>query len=107
MEGNEAELMSVQRDILILAAACGVLILLSLLGLVWAFLAGLLYPHILLDGLLLVAICLLLGGVFSIMLYQIARAQGWLKALAFWRKKQPVAEAPVAEPSRQTAEEGK
>jgi hypothetical protein len=70
--------MSAPRDVLILAALCVVIVLLSLLGLVWAFAAGLLYPHILLDGLLLVMICLMMAGIFSLLLLLLAKEAGWL-----------------------------
>ena len=70
--------MSAQREVLTLAAICAVIVLLSLLGLVWAFAAGLLYPHILLDGLLLVMICLMMAGIFSLLLLQVAKQAGWL-----------------------------
>ncbi len=78
--------MSAPRDVLILAALCAVIVLLSLLGLVWAFAAGLLYPHILLDGLLLVMICLMMAGIFSLMLLLLAKEAGWLP---FGRKSSP------------------
>lgn len=72
MEGDAIP-MSANRDLLTLASICGFIVLCALLGLVWAFSAGLLYPHILLDGLLLVMVCLMIAGIFSLMLLQILR----------------------------------
>jgi len=75
--------MSVSRGILGLVAICAVIALLSLLGVVWAFVSGLLYPHILLDGLLLVLICLMMGGIFTAMLFVIAKDYGLFGHLPF------------------------
>jgi hypothetical protein len=98
--------MSVQRGILGLVAICASIVLLSILGVVWAFTSGLLYPHILLDGLLLLLVCLLMGGVFSLMLFLIAKAEGWLARLPFPRKKS-AAEAPAASPANPATEQKK
>jgi hypothetical protein len=84
-----------------LAAVCIIVIMFSIGGLVWAFFDGLLYPHILLDGLLLVLVCLLMGGIFSLMLFQLAKAEGWLAHLPFLRKKvqtQAAASSPADPP---------
>ncbi len=84
-----------------LAAVCVIVVVFSIAGLVWAFFAGLIYPHILLDGLLLVLVCLLMGGIFSLMLFQLAKAEGWLARLPFPRKKaQTQAAASPADPPR-------
>ncbi len=98
--------MSATRGILGLVMVCVVIVLLSLLGIVWAFTAGLLYPHILLDGLLLVMVCLMMGGVFSLMLLMIAKQAGWLP---FQHKKAPTqaAAAPATNPANPSAQKGK
>ncbi len=83
--------MSVSRGILGLAALCAVIALLSLLGVVWAFVSGLLYPHILLDGLLLVLICLMMGGIFAGMLFVIAKDYGLFGHLPFLRQRSAAA----------------
>jgi hypothetical protein len=92
--------MSVSREILGLAAICAIVVLLSLLGVVWALISGLLYPHILLDGLLLVLICLMMGGIFSIMLFFIARDYGLIP------HKRPAAEAAPGNPQGAASEKG-
>ena len=58
-------------------AVCGVLVLFSLNGMIWYETSGLLKGDI--DGILLLAICLLIGSVFSVQFLMIARSVGWLK----------------------------
>jgi hypothetical protein len=47
-----------------------VMILLSVLGLVWDFASGLIASGV--DGILLLLVCLMLGGVFSLQLLYLA-----------------------------------
>lgn len=70
--------METQRGALGLLVVCLVVILLSAGGIVWALATEMLYPHIQMDGLLLVMVCLLMGGIFSLMLLLLAKEQGWL-----------------------------
>lgn len=49
-----------------MSALCVLFILLSLWGIVWDFTSGLLASGI--DGIMLLAICLMMGGIFSVML---------------------------------------
>jgi hypothetical protein len=70
-------------------------ILLSLWGIIWDVSSGLLASGI--DGIMLLAICLMMGGVFSLQLLLIARSSGWVTFPA--RKS---AAAPAA-PSKSTA----
>jgi hypothetical protein len=49
-----------------MSALCALFILLSLWGIVWDFTSGLLTSGI--DGIMLLAICLMMGGIFSVML---------------------------------------
>lgn len=79
--------MSLQRGVWELVAICALVVVLTIGGLVWAFTSGLLYPQITLDGLLLVMVCLLMGGLFSLMLFLLAKQQGWLARLPFPRRK--------------------
>ena len=55
-----------------------VMVLLSVLGLVWDFASGLILSGV--DGILLLLVCLVIGGVFSLQLlytgYQRRRAHG-------------------------------
>ncbi len=54
------------------------------------------------DGLLLLAVCLMMGGIFTLMLLMMAKAEGWLDWLPFLRKKAS-AEAGAANPGKATA----
>lgn len=60
-----------------LAAISGLFVLLSLWGIVWDVTSGLLASGI--DGIMLLAICLMMGGVFSLELLLIAHSAGWVK----------------------------
>jgi len=77
----EAAKMNTKQEMILLAGLCALLVLLSLAGLVWTFVAGLLYPQITMDGLLLALVCLAMGGVFTVMLLWQASSAGWLEAL--------------------------
>jgi hypothetical protein len=69
--------MSLSRPILIVIAICAILIVFSLLGLVFDF-TTLMEFHPDIDGLLMLFVCLMMGGLFSLMLFLIAKDQGWL-----------------------------
>jgi predicted lipid-binding transport protein (Tim44 family) len=58
--------MTPKSNLLEMSALCVLFILLSLWGIVWDFTSGLLTSGI--DGIMLVAICLMIGGIFSVML---------------------------------------
>jgi len=60
-----------------LAVLCGVLILLSIVGIVSYETSGLLRKDP--DGILLLAICIFTGTLFSIQILLLARSAGWLK----------------------------
>lgn len=93
--------MSAPRAVLSLMVICAVIVLLSVLGLVWAVGAGLLYPQIQLDGLLLIMVCLMMGGIFSLMLLRMAQEYGWLP------RRRSAVEAPAANPGNAAAEQKK
>ena len=59
-----------------MAAMCGVVMLLSLAGLSWAVASGQLRT---MDGILLTLVCLLMGGIFSLLLVLQALSEGWIK----------------------------
>lgn len=67
--------MKASHAILGLAAVCLIIILLSFIGVIADF-----ATHIALniDGLLLLATCLMMGGLFTLMLFLIAQDQGWI-----------------------------
>ncbi len=66
-----------KQGVLSLVGICAFVIAMSLLGLVWDIASGLIGN---IDGLLLLFVCLFMGGVFSLMLFQIVKEQGWLPA---------------------------
>ena len=72
-----------------LAVFCGVFILLSIAGIVSYETSGLLRGDP--DGVLLLAICLLIGTIFSIQIVLVARSAGWLK----FRQRYQVPASPV------------
>lgn len=67
--------MKAAHGILGLVLICVIVIVLSFAGVIADFVT-----HITLniDGLLLLATCLMMGGLFSLMLFLIARDQGWI-----------------------------
>src|SRR5258706_15908861 len=91
MRSSESLTMPNRREDLGLLAICAIFVVLSLAGLAAAFMTRLVTN---IDGLLLVMISLMMGGLFSVTLLGIAREEGWLPS----RKKKPEAAAapPVA-----------
>lgn len=69
--------MNLSRPVLTLLAVCAALILLSVLGIVFDF-TTLMAFHPDLDGILLLFVCLIMGGLFSLMLFLLAKEEGWL-----------------------------
>jgi len=53
-----------------------IMIILAVLGLIWDITSGLLASGV--DGLLLLLICLMMGGIFSLQLFLLARQRGFL-----------------------------
>jgi hypothetical protein len=82
--------MDTQREGLGLVAMCAIVILLSVLGLVSAFVTGLVTS---VDGLLLLMICLMMGGLFTLMLLLTAKDEGWLPG--FGKKENASGAAPA------------
>lgn len=95
--------MNLQRGALGLALICLTIVLLSLAGLAWAFITGLAFT---IDGLLLILICLMMGGVFSIMLLWLAKDAGWLARQPSPAKKPAAEAAPAENPANPSAAEG-
>lgn len=69
--------MNPKRNQIELAVISALFVLLSLWGVVWDVNSGLLASGI--DGIMLLAICLMMGGVFSLELLLIAHRAGWVK----------------------------
>jgi hypothetical protein len=78
------------RDGILELIVCSVLIGLSVVGAVSAFVTGLQRD---IDGLLLILVCVLSGILFSTMLFVLAKHQGWLAHLSRPRIR-PVVGAP-------------
>lgn len=66
-----------RQNNLILLAICVVFTLIALAGIVWDITSGLLTSG--LDGIMLIMICLMIGGVFSLEILMVADDAGWIK----------------------------
>ena len=96
--------MSMMRGILGLVAICAMIVLLALVGLAWGFWTGLEFD---IDGLLLLLVCLMMGGLFSLMLLLIAKDAGWLARLPLSHRKRAAEPASAANPANPPAKQGK
>ncbi len=85
------------RQGLTLALISLVVMAFSVAGVVAAFVARIALD---IDGILLIGTCLLMGGLFALMLLLIAREQGWLPTRA---KDVPAASTPDAKSAPQGA----
>ncbi len=87
---------------LIILAMSVVLAILSLAGIIWDVLTGLLTNGV--DGILLLLTCLMLGGLFSLMAWMTAADMGLVPAISFGKKAvksgaKPAVPAPAAKPA--------
>lgn len=76
-----------------LSLICGLFVVLSLVGIIWDFTSGLLTSGI--DGIMMLFICLMMGGIFSLMILVMMHQAGLIPFL------RPAAKPP--EPSAQKA----
>lgn len=76
-----------------LSLICGLFVVLSLVGIIWDFTSGLLPSGI--DGIMMLFICLMMGGIFSLMILVVMHQAGLIPFL------RPAAKAP--EPPAQKA----
>jgi outer membrane biosynthesis protein TonB len=76
-----------------LSLICGLFVVLSFVGILWDFTSGLLTSGI--DGIMMLFICLMMGGIFSLMILMMVHQAGLIPFL------RPPAKAP--EPSAQKA----
>jgi hypothetical protein len=86
--------MTFRSDILELAAINLVLILFSLIGIVWDIWSRLLFNGI--DGILLLLVCLMMGGIFSLQLLLDLKNAGMLHSIKFFHRKPAAAVAPAS-----------
>jgi hypothetical protein len=79
-----------------LSVVCALFAVLALIGIVWEITSGLLTSGI--DGIMLLAICLMMGGIFSLMILVMVYQAG---VLSFFRAKPaaPVAQKASAAPA--------
>ncbi|MGB8543344.1 MAG: hypothetical protein WCD49_17070, partial [Candidatus Acidiferrales bacterium] len=59
-----------------LSVICGLFVLLALVGIIWDITSGLLTSGI--DGIMMLFICLMMGGIFSIMILMMVHQAGLL-----------------------------
>jgi len=76
-----------------LSLICGLFVVLSLVGIIWDFTSGLLTSGI--DGIMMLFICLMMGGIFSLMILMMVHQAGLIPFL------RPAAKG--SEPSAQKA----
>jgi hypothetical protein len=74
-----------------LCVICALFVALALIGIIWEITSGLLTSGI--DGIMLLAICLMMGGIFSLMILMMVYQAG---VLPFFRAKPAVQTAPKA-----------
>jgi len=79
--------MNPRGETLALAIICTVVVLLSLCGLIWFFTWGLSLGGV--DPLMILLISLLMGGIFSLQLFPLAKRAGWLEWMKALRGKTP------------------
>src|SRR6202167_5268677 len=76
-----------------LSVICGLFVVLAVVGIVWDIASGLLTSGI--DGIMMLAICLMMGGIFSLMILMMVHQAG---VLPFFRAK-PAAQAAPKSPA--------
>jgi len=74
---------------------CLVLIGLSVVGVVSAFVTRLQGD---IDGLLLILVCVLMGSLFSVMLFDLVKEEGWLAHLSLPRRQSVVGSPDLQKP---------
>jgi hypothetical protein len=93
MEVVQNRTMSTQNRILGTVIVCVIVIVLSVAGLASDFMTRLISS---VDGLLLLMICLMMAGIFSLMVFVLAKEAGWLPS----RSRAAVAATSAGAPSR-------
>jgi TRAP-type C4-dicarboxylate transport system permease small subunit len=92
--------MTVKACRLQLIAICAIFILLCVLGIIWAITSGLLVSGI--DGIMLLFVCLMMAGIFALMILLLLQQAGVLPA--FGHSKSKAAAAPAAKPAAQASQ---
>src|SRR5271156_3764109 len=84
-----------------LCVICGLFAALALIGIVWEITSGLLTSGI--DGIMLLAICLMMGGIFSLMILVMVYQAGVLPFLRAKPAAQAAPKSPAAAPATAVA----
>jgi bacteriorhodopsin len=88
-----------------LAVICALFVLLCALGIIWSISSGLLVSGI--DGIMLLFVCLLMAGIFGLMILSLLRQAGMLPALGHSKSKAAAPAQKAAAQASQTAPQGK
>jgi TRAP-type C4-dicarboxylate transport system permease small subunit len=97
--------MNPKSNALELAVICGFFALLCVLGIIWSITSGLLASGI--DGIMMLFVCLMMAGIFGLMLLlQLSRA-GILPSFGHSKSKAATPAAKAAAPASQSAPQGK
>ncbi len=86
-----------RQNNLLLLAICVIFTLIALAGIVWDITSGLLTSG--LDGIMLIMICLMIGGVFSLEILVVADDAGWIKLPNLIPPPAPAKPKPAAAPA--------
>jgi TRAP-type C4-dicarboxylate transport system permease small subunit len=95
--------MNPRSNALELAAVCGFFALLCVLGIIWTIASGLLASGI--DGIMMLFVCLMMAGIFGLMLLLQLRQAGILPSFGHSKATTPAAKA--AAPASQSAAQEK
>lgn len=97
--------MNTKSHALELGAICAFFALLCILGIVWSIASGLLASGI--DGIMMLAVCLMIAGIFGLMLlFQLSQA-GIIPSFSHSKAKAAAPAAKAAAPGAQSAPQGK
>jgi hypothetical protein len=90
--------MEPRKEALALAGICAIVVLFSLGGLVWIFFSGM---GLSIDAIFLVLVCLMMGGLFSLMMLVQLKGAGLLPPLKWPRREKSA--AAEASPAKEEA----
>lgn len=97
--------MNPKSNALQLAAICALFALLCVLGIVWSITSGLLASGI--DGIMMLFVCLMMAGIFGLMLLLQLNQAGILPLFGRSKSKVATPTAKSAAPTTQSAPQGK
>ena len=89
------------KNSLELAILSVIFVFLCVIGILADFTSGLLASGV--DGIMLLLICLMMGGIFTLQVFLAVQSAGWLKAI-HWpqrKEKEKQAAAPAASPAEE------